>query len=156
MLPGATMPLPANSVASLKDAPALIVIAHGIPQVVHLKRRKRVTLGRDKTCDIVLAEVAASRRHAEVVSSQDGFYIRDLGSANGVMVNQMKIDNPYLLAHEDSITIGSIVIYFMQVRQDDYASAVRNAGQIYICHNCGAPNTSKARFCPNCGAPLET
>jgi NADPH-dependent 2,4-dienoyl-CoA reductase/sulfur reductase-like enzyme/pSer/pThr/pTyr-binding forkhead associated (FHA) protein len=156
LLPGATKALPATSVAALKDAPALIVIAHGIPQVVHLKQGKRITLGRDKTCDIMLAEVAASRRHAEVFPSPDGFYIRDLGSANGVIVNQVKIDNPYLLVHDDRITIGGIVIYFMHVRQEDQQGAVANAGQTLACRNCGASNISIARFCATCGTPLET
>jgi hypothetical protein len=156
LLPGAAKALPATSVAALKDAPALIVIAHGIPQVVHLKQGKRITLGRDKTCDIMLAEVAASRRHAEVFPSPDGFYIRDLGSANGVIVNEAKIDNPYLLVHNDRITIGGIVIYFMHVRQEDQQGAVANAGQTLACRNCGASNISIARFCATCGTPLGT
>ena len=156
LLPGATKALPATSVAALKDAPALIVIAHGIPQVVHLKQGKLITLGRDKTCDIVLAEVAASRRHAEVFPSRDGFYIRDLGSANGVIVNEMKIDNPYLLVHDDRITIGGIVIYFMHVHQEDQQGALANAGRTLACRNCGASNISIARFCATCGTPLDT
>jgi NADPH-dependent 2,4-dienoyl-CoA reductase/sulfur reductase-like enzyme/pSer/pThr/pTyr-binding forkhead associated (FHA) protein len=155
-LPGATTALPATSVAALKDAPALIVIAHGMPQVVHLKQGKRITLGRDKTCDIILAEVAASRRHAEVFPSPDGFYIRDLGSANGVIVNEMKIDNPYLLVHDDRITIGGIVIYFMHVRQEGRQGEVANAGPTLACRNCGASNISIARFCATCGTPLDT
>jgi len=156
LLPGATKALPVTSVAALKDTPALIVIAHGIPQVVHLKQGKLITLGRDKTCDIMLAEVAASRRHAEVFPSRDGFYIRDLGSANGVIVNEMKIDNPYLLVHDDRITIGGIVIYFMHVRQEDQQGALANAGQTLASRNCGASNISIARFCATCGTPLDT
>jgi NADPH-dependent 2,4-dienoyl-CoA reductase/sulfur reductase-like enzyme/pSer/pThr/pTyr-binding forkhead associated (FHA) protein len=156
LLPGATKALPATSVAALKDTPALIVIAHGIPQVVHLKQGKLITLGRDKTCDIMLAEVAASRKHAEIFPSRDGFYIRDLGSANGVIVNEMKIDNPYLLVHDDRITIGGIVIYFMHVRQEDQQGALANAGQTLACRNCGASNISIARFCATCGTPLDT
>ena len=155
LLPGATKALPAASVAALEDAPALIVIEHGIPRVVHLKQGKRITIGRDKTCDILLAEVAASRRHAEVFPSQDGFYIRDLGSANGVIVNEVKIDNPYLLVHDDRITIGGIVMHFMHLRQEDQQSALANAGQTLTCRNCGASNISIARFCATCGTPLD-
>jgi pSer/pThr/pTyr-binding forkhead associated (FHA) protein len=178
MLPGATKALPAGSVAALKETPALIVIAHGIPKVVHLKHGKRITLGRDNTCDITLAEVAASRKHAEVFPSPDGFYIRDLGSANGVIVNQVRIDNPYLLVHGDRILIGGIVIFYMDIRQEEPAGAAvvvgqrvpvqGHEGQSYIvgaglapalnapCRNCGASNISRARFCANCGTPVET
>src|SRR5205814_9669404 len=85
------------------------------PEVFSLKQGKRLTVGRDKGNDIVLPEVAASRKHAEVFPGQDGFYVRDLGSSNGVIVNSTRIDNPYLLVHGDRFTIGSIMIYFLDV-----------------------------------------
>ena len=173
LLPGATQALPADVVATFKKEPALIIISTGSPHVVHLKQGKRITLGRDKTCDIALADVAISRRHAEVVARPNGFYIRDLGSANGVRVNQIKIDNPYLLAHSDRIMIGGIVIYFMNLQQEDFANALANAKQgppaqshkgiiendakdmmNIVCHQCGSSNFSVARFCASCGTPL--
>src|SRR6266480_419508 len=161
LLPGATEALPADIVATFKKEPALIIITSGSPQVVHLKQGKRITLGRDKSCNVVLADVAASRRHAEVVPGPDGFYIRDLGSANGVIVNQMKIDNPYLLVHSDRILIGGIVILFMNIRQEERAGQSDIVGAGFtpalnaLCHNCGASNISIARFCVTCGTPLE-
>jgi len=165
LLPGATQALPADIVATFKKDPALILITKGSPQVIHLKQGKRITIGRDKTCKIVLADVAVSRKHAEVVPGQNGFYIRDLGSANGVRVNQTKIDNPYLLVHGDRIMIGGTVIYFMNIRQGDNANAEQRGQSnglpsdakqhIYIaCHQCGATNLSNARFCATCGTPL--
>ncbi len=173
LLPGATQALPADVVATLKKEPALIIISTGSPHVVHLKQGKRVILGRDKACDIALADVAISRRHAEVVAGPNGFYIRDLGSANGVRVNQIKIDNPYLLAHSDRIMIGGIVIYYMNLQQEDYANAPASAEQgppvqshkgilendakdmmNIVCHQCGSSNFSVARFCATCGTPL--
>jgi NADPH-dependent 2,4-dienoyl-CoA reductase/sulfur reductase-like enzyme/pSer/pThr/pTyr-binding forkhead associated (FHA) protein len=167
MLPGATKAIPADRVDSLKETPALIVIAQGIPQVVLLKQGKRITIGRDKKCDIALAEVAVSRKHAEVFPGPEGFYIRDLGSSNGVIVNELKIDNPYLLVHADRILIGGIVIFFMDIRQREIVGAglapTLNTGEaLYVptlnfsCRNCGASNLSVARFCATCGTPLET
>jgi NADPH-dependent 2,4-dienoyl-CoA reductase/sulfur reductase-like enzyme/pSer/pThr/pTyr-binding forkhead associated (FHA) protein len=124
LLPGATSAIPATIVATLNEVPALIVVtpsmveapAKRTPEVFLLKQGKRAVLGRDKKADIVLADVVASRRHAEVFQGPDGFYIRDLGSSSGVAVNQAKIDNPYLLSHGDRITIGSIMIYFVGAR----------------------------------------
>jgi NADPH-dependent 2,4-dienoyl-CoA reductase/sulfur reductase-like enzyme/pSer/pThr/pTyr-binding forkhead associated (FHA) protein len=174
LLPGATQALPAVIVATFQKEAALIIITAGTPKVVHLKQGKRITLGRDKACNVVLADVAASRRHAEVVPGQIGFYIRDLESANGVVVNQMKIDNPYLLVHSDRIMIGGTVIFYMNIRQEDYVGAIRETEQrVPIeghksvapgevkdhlnvpCHHCGASNISIARFCATCGTPLE-
>ena len=161
LLPGATQALSADIVATFKEDPALIVLVHGSPKVVYLKQGRSILLGRDKACNVVLADVAASRRHAEVVPGPDGFYIRDLGSANGVIVNQMKIDNPYLLVHSDRIMIGSIVIFFMNIQQGEREaqSYIVGAGLApalnALCHNCGASNISIARFCATCGTPLE-
>src|SRR6266566_2694481 len=118
LLPGATQALSADIVATFKETPALIVLVHGSPQVVYLKQGRSILLGRDKTCDVVLADIAASRKHAEVFPGPDGSYIRDLGSANGVIVNQMKIDNPYLLVHGDRIMIGGIILFFMNIQQE--------------------------------------
>jgi NADPH-dependent 2,4-dienoyl-CoA reductase/sulfur reductase-like enzyme/pSer/pThr/pTyr-binding forkhead associated (FHA) protein len=172
LLPGATDALPPDVVATFKKEPALIIITPGSPQVVHLKKGKRIMLGRDKDCNVVLADVAASRRHAEIVPGSDGFYIRDLGSANGVIVNEIKIDNPYLLVHSDRMIIGGTVIFYMNIQQENYvvadaeqkvpvqehssanSSEARDSLNV-LCHQCGASNLSIARFCATCGTPLE-
>jgi pSer/pThr/pTyr-binding forkhead associated (FHA) protein len=163
LLPGAEKAIPASTVASLKESPALIVVTSGQPTVFHLKRGRRITLGRDKGNDIVLAEIAASRKHAEVFLGPDGFYIRDLGSSNGVIVNRTKIDNPYLLAHGDRITIGSISLYFMNAGENVWGAFAQSVEPSNVpqsgedgtrCGNCGAANIPTARFCANCGTPV--
>lgn len=163
LLPGATSAIPAPVVASFKESPVLIMVGHDKPQVFLLKHRKRLTLGRDKANEIVLAEVAASRLHAEVFPGPDGLYIRDLGSSNGVIVNQARIDNPYRLTHGDRVMIGSITLYFIDVEAQPAAPFVRaqfvappveRAANNTQCHNCGAPNTGRARFCATCGSPI--
>ena len=40
-------------------------------------------LGRDDSCQVVLADSRISRRHASV-ANQDGWHVRDLNSINGV------------------------------------------------------------------------
>ena len=166
-LPGATSAVPAAVVATFKESPVLIMIPtiNRGPEVFYLKRGKRLILGRDKQNDVVLADVAASRKHAEVLHSIDGVYIRDLGSSNGVMVNRTKIDNPYRLAHGDRITIGSIMLYFIHQSAFDEQEIKAATPDVEVvtqfieensstCRICGTSNTHIARFCANCGAPL--
>jgi NADPH-dependent 2,4-dienoyl-CoA reductase/sulfur reductase-like enzyme/pSer/pThr/pTyr-binding forkhead associated (FHA) protein len=157
LLPGAITALPATVVATFKESPALVVVARGTPQVVYLKRGNVISLGRDKANDVPLADVAASRKHAEILHGSGGFSIRDLASANGVVVNSAKIDNPYLLVHGDRIIIGSTSIFFIDVRQEalQRASAGERQGERHTCGNCGASNLRIARFCAVCGTPLE-
>ena len=158
LLPGATTAVPATVVATFKESPVLVVVARGTPRVVYLKRGNVISLGRDKANDVPLADVAASRKHAEILHGSGGFSIRDLASANGVVVNSTKIDNPYLLVHGDRIIIGSTAIFFIDVRQEglERASAGERQGDGgYTCGNCGASNLRMARFCATCGTPLE-
>ncbi|HEV2661207.1 MAG TPA: FHA domain-containing protein, partial [Ktedonobacteraceae bacterium] len=123
LLPGATTPLSAAVVASFKQAAALVVLAvgnmgesKGPPQVFRLQEGKRLIVGRDQGMDIELADPVVSRRHAEISTGPDGFYIRDLGSSNGVTVNQARIDNPYRLSHGDRVSMGGCMLYFVDLR----------------------------------------
>ncbi len=155
LLPGASSPIPAAVVATFKELPVLIMVSQSKAEVFRLKAGQRLKLGRDKNNDIVLADVAASRLHAEVVPGPDGIYIRDRGSSNGVMVNRTRIDNPYRLAHGDRIIIGSITIYFIDQQEMENRSSSAQVAPPHTCSNCGTVNTPIARFCANCGAPLE-
>ena len=120
-LSGATDSVPASIVEAFKRYPALVVLTgkkgkKRTPLVYLLRENKRFVIGRDKDNDIELADMVVSRRHAEVFPGAEGYYIRDLGSSNGVMVNQTRIDNPYLLGHGDRITMGNALIYFIDLQ----------------------------------------
>ncbi|HEY5004487.1 MAG TPA: FHA domain-containing protein, partial [Ktedonobacteraceae bacterium] len=123
LLPGTRVPLPARVVATFKESAALIVLAEDTtqegnrpPMVFLLSNEKRMLLGREEGMDIELADPVVSRRHAEIFPDQAGFYIRDLGSSNGVLVNQTKIDNPYRLSHGDHVSLGGCMLYFVDLR----------------------------------------
>lgn len=67
------------------------------------------TLGRDESCTVVLDDVGASRRHAEIRISHDGPHLqvvlRDLGSTNGTYLNGEQVGSEEL-RHRDRITMG--------------------------------------------------
>lgn len=49
-----------------------------------------VTIGRDAANDLVVEGTLISRRHAEVIWNDDGWFLRDLGSRNGTYVDGEK------------------------------------------------------------------
>ncbi len=50
--------------------------------------RNETVIGRDPSCDIVLAEATASARHARIVRGAGGYFeLEDLGSTNGIVVD---------------------------------------------------------------------
>ncbi|MBE0690165.1 MAG: FHA domain-containing protein [Anaerolineae bacterium] len=63
------------------------------------------TIGRSEGNDIAVKEQRVSRQHA-VINYRDGiFVISDLGSANGVYINDVKIEQPFPLAAGDVIRL---------------------------------------------------
>ena len=64
-----------------------------------------VSIGRDPSSSIVLADETVSRRHAEVTVDLEGVRARDAGSRNGIRVNGKKVKEARL-APGDVLTVG--------------------------------------------------
>jgi DNA-binding NtrC family response regulator len=73
----------------------------------------RTTIGRDPECTIRLSGAGISRRHAEVSRREDGFWVSDLGSANGTRVNGSACKKPRKLAHGDVVSLGETSLRFV-------------------------------------------
>ena len=56
------------------------------------------TVGRDRTCSIVLSHPAVSRRHARITLSGSSCVLEDLKSANGTYVNNTRVERVKLKA----------------------------------------------------------
>ncbi len=69
-----------------------ILISDGSPNGVAIPILKpNVSVGRDQDADIVIDDPTVSRKHAEIVRSNDGFVLLDLDSMNGSFVNETKV-----------------------------------------------------------------
>lgn len=72
-------------------------------------------IGRSENNTIVLNDHKVSRHHAMLQFSDTGlYYITDLGSSNGTLVNGMRITVPAILSPGDQITIGGYELLFQQ------------------------------------------
>ena len=60
-------------------------------------------IGRHPECTIQLKSNTVSRRHARFTKRDGQFYIEDLGSGNGTVVNgtQLEKEKPHPINHED-------------------------------------------------------
>jgi hypothetical protein len=67
---------------------------------------KPFQIGRDEDCEIQLKDSSVSRVHAEVYFSEGRWWIRDLNSANGILVEGKKVDRLPLL-RPTQIELGS-------------------------------------------------
>ena len=74
-------------------------------------RMGETIIGRGTQVQIKLNESTVSRRHATIIRTQRGIYIRDDGSTMGTIVNGRPISAPILLKVGDIIQIGSHEIF---------------------------------------------
>ena len=68
-------------------------------------------IGRSKQCSIILRSQRVSRRHASVTMEADGFYLNDLGAANGIWAGSVKIDRERI-EHGAEYIIGDVLVTF--------------------------------------------
>ena len=71
--------------------------------------RTRFVIGRGRKADLALAEATISRAHAVVGFDEEGFFVEDLGSTNGTMVNGAPVARQRL-KHDDEIQMGKLRI----------------------------------------------
>lgn len=69
-------------------------------------------LGRHRSCQIQVKDGASSRQHAKVYASDGLWWVEDLGSANGTLLNGSKIAGRKKLRDKDRISIGQTIISF--------------------------------------------
>jgi pSer/pThr/pTyr-binding forkhead associated (FHA) protein len=71
--------------------------------------RAPLVLGRDPSCDRVVADPVVSGRHARLVPQDDGsFLVEDLGSSNGTDVNGIRVDRTAAARPGDTLGLGSV------------------------------------------------
>lgn len=74
-------------------------------------------VGRDETCDIVIADRQVSRFHARLSPSGEGVTLEDLGSKNGTFRNGTRVDDPALLIDGDQVQVA-LVQHFVFLSSD--------------------------------------
>lgn len=73
--------------------------------------KKLMILGRDVHSDILINEPSVSKKHAQILSLQGGFLLKDLDSSNGTYINNSRIEEAYL-GDGDTVTLGEAKFTF--------------------------------------------
>src|SRR5581483_854224 len=93
--------------------PSLIVV--GKKDGAELALDASVTvIGRDRGVTLELGDFQVSRRHALVVKTDDGTFVKDLGSRNGVLVNSARVPSRrhQKLKNGDVLTLGRTALIY--------------------------------------------
>ena len=69
-------------------------------------------IGRDPNAGLFIDDPSVSRRHARIVLTGEGATLEDLGSKNGTLLEDRKIDAPMRLNDAARIRIGTVALTF--------------------------------------------
>lgn len=76
--------------------------------------RDEIKLGRDDENDVILPGAFVSGRHARLYLQNGQYWLEDLGSKNGTLLNGVPIGVSTVLANGDQIAIGDITLRFVR------------------------------------------
>ena len=141
--------------------------------------KDRMVLGRASETDIPIKHTSISREHAAFTKVGDDWFIEDLGSSNGSLLNKAKLTEKTKLAEKDIVKCGKARMTFhmgdmgaadaaVDISADDdeldlddgdapAAVAVGGVPDAMVCKECGTwmsvahrPKGEKMN-CPRCG-----
>jgi pSer/pThr/pTyr-binding forkhead associated (FHA) protein len=88
-----------------------------------------IKIGRSRENDIVLeSDIAASRKQARITRIGDCYFLEDLSSTNGTLLNGKQLHGRVLLNQDDSITMGRRTFVFCAV---EFASETQPAEYVF-------------------------
>jgi len=91
-----------------------------------LDKNRPVSIGRDKSNDIVLNEKRVSRKHALIVWEKNEFILTDFKSRNGTLLNGKKVARQ-AIKHGDQVRIGPFEFVVQQLSRHDMLKKVMAA-----------------------------
>ena len=116
--------------------------------VVELTKSKVVTLGRDKSSDVLIKDPHCSRRQAEIYWSNGTWMIRDVGSHNGTEVSGEVLNKPRVMQHGDVIRLGSHEFLFGETANSSTPRDESSLGSVsaWVKNLKNAPDGDAAQF----------
>jgi hypothetical protein len=106
----AATPPPPSGAAHL--TPGRVVICAGPERGRTFVIEAEVRVGRGEGNDIALNDPQASRHHSQITRQGSQYILVDLGSSNGTLVNNRRIEGGYALKEGDVVKVGKTEMVF--------------------------------------------
>ncbi|HEY3880443.1 MAG TPA: DUF1707 and FHA domain-containing protein [Trebonia sp.] len=72
------------------------------------------SIGRDASCDLAIADMTVSRRHAQLERTADGWLLCDLESTNGTRVNGWRVRGKVPVRPGDLVSFGDLEVRLLR------------------------------------------
>jgi len=89
-----------------QDDYPLLVAQEGPLKNQRWQLAKPIVLGRESTCEVMIADRQVSRFHARITPTPEGIILEDLGSKNGTHHNGVLLTAPVVLEDGDMVSIA--------------------------------------------------
>ena len=96
-----------------------VVLSEDTTPIRHPIYKALMTIGRSRQADIQIASDYVSRVHAHIVTDDNGTYMEDAGSKNGVRVNDVRVEGRQPVVHNDVVRLGRIQFRVIDLNADD-------------------------------------
>jgi pSer/pThr/pTyr-binding forkhead associated (FHA) protein len=93
--------------------------------------RTELSIGRTTENDIILQSASVSRRHAVLFIDHDSVFIQDLGSVNGVQVDEISVQGSVQVTEQSVVKIGTFKLFIEYVSP---AESERGGFQTAVVH----------------------
>ena len=98
-----------RSTVDSTEAEAWVVDGFGGAHAIAASSR----IGRNLDGDLVMLAISVSRAHAELVQSEAGWTVRDLGSRNGTFIDGTRCQGPTVLPARALLRVGDVSLWFL-------------------------------------------
>ena len=87
------------------------VRVEAVGQVIELAL-DRFTIGSHPRCEVVLADASVAPHHCEIVLEEDGYAVRDLASATGTFIRDVRV-REVIVTQETRLRVGDVTLRFV-------------------------------------------
>lgn len=94
----------------------IVIVRDGEEEAEFPLEKKTCSIGRDSESDIPLKDPLVSRDHARLTRIYDDYYLEDLESTNGTLLND-RVVTKHILRHGDRLRIGRFDLRFYSRQQ---------------------------------------
>lgn len=112
LMPPASPPPSMNPAAGTR-----LEVVHGPPELLgaafSLSTGRPTVIGRDETAEVHINSDRVSRRHCQIIYRSGSFGVEDLGSSNGTLINQRRVNGFQPLAGGEYIQAGDCLFRYL-------------------------------------------
>ncbi len=101
---------PAKASRGGKAPTQVVVHDAGGGKPTPIKLRSPAEIGRGERCAIRLQDTYVSQVHARLYAENGSWYVQDMGSTNGTLLNDRRVDSPMGVHAGDVLKLGKTVL----------------------------------------------